>query len=72
MSDSIERRLTELEIQLAHTQRTCEQLNEVVTQLSLTAQSRERSMQRMADQIKELKSSLSENAIQGDEKPPHY
>lgn len=72
MSDSTERRLTELEIQLAHTQRACEQLNEVVTQLSLTAQSRERSMQRMADQIQELKNSLSENASQGDEKPPHY
>lgn len=72
MSDSIERRLTELEIQLAHTQRTCEQLNEVVTQLSLTAQSRERLMQRMADQIKDLKSSLSESAAPGDEKPPHY
>lgn len=72
MSDSIERRLTELEIQLAHTQRTCEQLNEVVTQLSLTAQSRERTIQRMADQLKELKNSLTENAVQGDEKPPHY
>lgn len=72
MSDSIERRLTELEIQLAHTQRTCEQLNEVVTQLSLTAQSRERLMQRMAEQIKDLKSNLSENAAPGDEKPPHY
>ncbi len=72
MPDAIEQRLTDLEIQLAHTQRACEQLNEVVTGLSLAAQSRERLLQRMVDQIKDLKSNLSGSSESGDEKPPHY
>ncbi|TWT73023.1 SlyX family protein [Allorhodopirellula solitaria] len=72
MSDSIEQRLNDLEIQLAHTQRTCEQLNEVVTKMSMDAQTRERLMKRMVDQIKDLKSNLGESDAGGDEKPPHY
>ncbi|TWU15729.1 SlyX family protein [Allorhodopirellula heiligendammensis] len=72
MPDSIEQRLTDLEIQLAHMQRTCEQLNEVVTHLSVSAQSRERLMQRMVDQIKDLKANLRDPGSPSDEKPPHY
>ncbi len=72
MSDSIEQLLTELEIQLAHTQRTCEQLNDVVTELSLATESRERLIQRMVDQIKDLKTNLSDPGAPSDERPPHY
>jgi SlyX protein len=74
MTDSArwEQRLTELEIQLTHTQRACDQLNEVVTQLSLDAQSRERLIKRMVEQIKDLKGKLDEPGSAADEKPPHY
>lgn len=72
MPESIHQRLTEVEIQLAHTQRTCEQLNEVVTQLSLDAVSRERLLKRMVDQIKDLKNKLEDPGSPADEKPPHY
>jgi len=72
MSDSMEQRLIEVEIQLAHTQRTCEQLNEVVTRLSIDAQSRERLMRRIVDQIEDLKGKLDDPGSLDDEKPPHY
>ncbi|EMI53655.1 MULTISPECIES: SlyX family protein [Rhodopirellula] len=71
-SDPTAERITQLEIQLAHTQRTCEQLNEIVTKLSLDAQSRDRLLQRLVDQTKELKGKLEERGTLEDEKPPHY
>lgn len=70
---SMEDRITELEIQLVHTQRVCEQLNEIVTELSLDAQRRDREMKRLVDQLKELKNKVAEPG--GDleeERPPHY
>ncbi|MFG0268155.1 MAG: SlyX family protein [Rhodopirellula sp. JB055] len=70
---SMEDRITELEIQLVHTQRVCEQLNEIVTELSLDAQRRDREMKRLVDQLKELKNNVAEPG--GDleeERPPHY
>lgn len=72
MSDSLNERLTQLEIQLAHTQRTCEQLNEVVTKLSVDAYAQERLMQRMVGQIKDLKGKLDDPGSAADERPPHY
>ncbi|EKK00317.1 SlyX [Rhodopirellula baltica SH28] len=70
---SMEDRITELEIALVHTQRVCEQLNEIVTELSLEAQRRDREMKRMVDQLKELKGKVSERGDElEDEKPPHY
>ncbi|MCC9644807.1 SlyX family protein [Rhodopirellula sp. JC740] len=70
---SVEDRITELEIQLAHTQRTCDQLNEIVTQMSIDAQRRDREMSRMVGQLKDLKSKVDEQGPSlEDEKPPHY
>ncbi|MCM2371176.1 SlyX family protein [Aporhodopirellula aestuarii] len=74
MPDSPNERITQLEIQLAHTQRTCEQLNEIVTKLSLDAQSRDRMLQRLLDQVKDFKNKLDAGGGVSleDEKPPHY
>ncbi len=73
MSDTLNERITQLEIQLAHTQRTCDQLNEVVTKLSLDAQSRDRMLQRLMDQVKDFKNKLDDGGGSlEDEKPPHY
>ncbi|WDQ14814.1 SlyX family protein [Rhodopirellula sp. P2] len=70
---SMEDRITELEIQLVHTQRVCEQLNEIVTELSLDAQRREREIKRLADQLKDLKNKSNERGGDlEDERPPHY
>lgn len=72
MADSSEQRITRLEIQLAHAERTCEQLNEVVTRLSRDAQEQGRLIKRMVDQIKDLKNQADESGSSEDEKPPHY
>lgn len=72
MADSSEERITRLEIQLAHTERSCEQLNEVVTRLSRDAQEQGRLIKRMVEQIKDLKNKADESGGSEDEKPPHY
>lgn len=72
MAKSSEERITHLEIQLAHTERTCEQLNEVVTQISRDAQEQGRLIKRMVEQIKDLKNKADESDVDEDEKPPHY
>jgi len=72
MTKSLEDRVTELEVQLAHAQRSCEQLNDVVTQLSLEAQRRDRLVDRLVSQLKDLKEKVQEPNVDGDEKPPHY
>ena len=54
------------------TERTCEQLNEVVTRLSLDAQEQGRLIKRMVEQIKDLKNKADETGSSQDEKPPHY
>lgn len=70
---SLQDRITELEIQLVHTQRVCDQLNEVVTDLALDAQRRDRELKRVLDQVKELKGKISEpDGDIEDERPPHY
>ncbi|SMP65240.1 SlyX protein [Neorhodopirellula lusitana] len=68
----IEDRVTKLEIQLAHTERICEQLNEVVTQLSRDAQERDRLLKRIVEQLKDVKNKMDESGTAEDEKPPHY
>ncbi|MEO9594171.1 SlyX family protein [Rhodopirellula bahusiensis] len=70
---SLEDRITEVEIQLVHTQRVCDQLNEIVTEMSLEAQRRDREMKRLVDQLKDLKNKVSESGGDlEDERPPHY
>lgn len=65
-------RITKLEIQLAHTQRTCEQLNDVVTGLTLEAQNRDRLLNRLVNQLKDLKDKLDAAGPMEEERPPHY
>lgn len=65
-------RLIRVEIQLARAERMCEQLNEVVTQLSRDALERDRLIKRIVDQIKDLKNKHDEPEMNQDEKPPHY
>lgn len=68
----IERRLESLEIQLAHTQRMCEQLNEVVTQMSLAMRKRDRMLDALTQQIKDLKQKSDGGSSMENERPPHY
>lgn len=65
-------RVTELEIQLAHQQRLCEQLNEVVTQHTQQIIRLERIIVRLEDQMKTLREQRKEAFDPGLEKPPHY
>ncbi|TWT98797.1 SlyX family protein [Neorhodopirellula pilleata] len=72
MPESIEDRVIRLEIQLAHTERICEQLNEVVTSLSRGADERDRLIKRLVEQVKDLKGKVEDPGGAEDEKPPHY
>jgi SlyX protein len=65
-------RITELEIQLAHQQRICEQLNEVVVEHTQQMMRYERILIRMEDQVKSLREQRKEAFDPHQEKPPHY
>ncbi len=65
-------RVTELEIQLAHQQRLCEQLNEVVTDHTQQIIRLERIIVRLEDQIKSMRELRKEAFDPALEKPPHY
>jgi len=71
---SIEERAMHLEEELAHLQRRYEQLNDVVTTLTLEARQRDRSLENLADQVKGLKAELTESETVRieEERPPHY
>lgn len=65
-------RVTELEIQLAHQQRICEQLNEVVVDHTQQLMRYERVLLRLEDQMKMLRDQRKEVFDPEQEKPPHY
>ena len=65
-------RITELEFQLAHHQRLCEQLNEVVVQHTQQFLRMERIILRLEEQLKLLREQRKEAFDPGIEKPPHY
>ena len=66
-------RFERLEISLAHQQRLCEQLNEVVTQQADQIAQLEKLVPKLQVEIRELQQSLrSERFSVDDEKPPHY
>lgn len=68
-----EKRITELEIQLAHVQRMYEQLDEVVTTEAMRADRMQRKLDQLDQRYKELKSKSPEpDGDPLDEKPPHY
>jgi len=69
---SLESRVSELEIQLAHMVRLVEQLNEIVTQQTLAEDRQRRVIGKLVDQIEELKQKPTGIHDPFDEKPPHY
>ena len=69
---SLQTRVIELEIQLAHAQRMMEQLNEVVTEQSSIILGLKQSLTKTQSQIEELKSNTDSPLDPFDEKPPHY
>lgn len=69
---SMQSRITELEIQVAHQQRICEQLNEVVTEHTQSMMRYERVVLRLEDHIKLLREQRKEQFDPREEKPPHY
>ena len=72
MSSNPDNRLTELEVQLAHTQRVVEQLNEVVTEQSRQLDQVLRVLKRFEDKLDDFKYQIDEKRDPLDEKPPHY
>ncbi len=72
MSTDPMQRVTELEIQLAHTQRVVEQLNEVVTEQSKQLDRVMRSVTRFEEKLDDFKYKIEEKRDLLDEKPPHY
>ncbi|MFK8115175.1 MAG: SlyX family protein [Rubripirellula sp.] len=72
MTRSIDDRVIELEIQLAHVQRLYEQLNEVVTEQALAADKMQHRVDRLQQRVSEMKNKSTEVVDPLDEKPPHY
>lgn len=69
---SLESRVSELEIQLAHMIRIIEQLNEIVTEQTLSEDRQRRVIRTLISQIEELKQKPSGTDDPFDERPPHY
>lgn len=69
---SLESRVSELEVQLAHMIRLVEQLNEIVTRQTLAEDRQRRVIRKLADQIEQLKQKPSAADDPFDERPPHY
>ncbi|MFK7737176.1 MAG: SlyX family protein [Pirellulaceae bacterium] len=68
-----ETRVEELEIALAHQQRLCEQLNEVVTSQTEELMKLTKLLPALQSQVQELKASArGQGTASIDEKPPHY
>ncbi len=71
-SDALSKRVTELEIQLAHVQRLYEQLNEVVTDQAMESDRRLRRIVALETHVKQMKEKPQSPSDPLDEKPPHY
>jgi SlyX protein len=73
MKKSTEDRLTDLEIGLAHQQRLCEQLNDVVYDQSKQLLQAHRLISKLETELRELRVQRKEPMPDPfDEKPPHY
>ncbi len=72
MTRDPEARITELEIQLAHHQRLCEQLNQVLVDHTQQIMRLERTIVRLEDQIRTIREQRKEIFDPQLEKPPHY
>lgn len=71
---NLEERVERLEMEVAHQQRTLDQLNEVVIEQSLDLLRVQRTLQQLAKQLEDLATPpvTSEPVDLVDEKPPHY
>ncbi len=67
-----DQRITDLEVGLAHQQRLCEQLNEVVVDQTRQMIHFERVILRLENQVKELQQQRKEQADPQADRPPHY
>jgi len=67
-------RIERLEMEVAHQQRTLDQLNEVVIEQSIDLLRLQRTIQQIAKQIEQLATPArtAEPVDLADEKPPHY
>lgn len=65
-------RVTEVEIQLTHLQRTYEQLNEVVIEQAKDILSLRKQVSKLKEALEESKAQPSAPPEARDEKPPHY
>lgn len=69
---SLESRVNDLEVQLAHISRLYDQLNEIVTEQTLAGDRQRRVIRKLVEQIEALKQKPSAPHDPFDEKPPHY
>ncbi len=67
-----EQRLIALETELAHQQRLCEQLNEVLIEHTKAITQMERIILRLEGQVKEIRRQAEDAKDPADDKPPHY
>lgn len=71
--EHLKSRIADLEFGLAHQQRLCEQLNEVVTDQTRRLLKFEILLPKLEQQIRDLKnSSKNEPGFLEEERPPHY
>ncbi len=71
---NFEERLERLEMELAHQQRTTDQLNEVLSEQSVELLRLQRTTQQLSRQLEEMrtKTEKPQPVDLADEKPPHY
>lgn len=69
---ALRKRISDLEFHVAHQQRLCEQLNEVVVEHTQQLLRAERVIVRLEEQLKLLREQRKEAFDPGLEKPPHY
>jgi SlyX protein len=72
MSRDLEDRVTELEVQLAHTQHLFDQLNAVVTEQAIKIDRISRAIGKLRESVDDLKHKSEEKLDPLDDKPPHY
>jgi uncharacterized coiled-coil protein SlyX len=69
---TIEKRLIQLETQLAHQQHVCDQLNEVIVDQAKRIMKLERTVVQLETQVRDSLATTREIRDLADEKPPHY
>ncbi|QDT11414.1 SlyX family protein [Planctomycetes bacterium K23_9] len=72
MSDNTDKRVTELEMQLAHLQRMFDQLNDVVTDQSMRLDKIALEQKKLREKVQNSQTGSDGPVDPLDEKPPHY